>query len=475
MSGARGHFLVTLVSTNANMAIGFIGSLFLARLLTPHEIGVFSVAYVFSGLLKTLREMGLGTYIVQEQELTPARFRTAFGISIALALLTGTIVAALAVPAGIFFREPGITEALYVIAASFILVPFGATTMSLLRRNLRFTDIAVITTLGTLAQNVSAILLAWAGHGFMSLAWGSLIGIGTTVVAVVFYRPADLPWLPALTEWRRVLGFSSYVSGSALVTYANQSLSDLVLGRMLNMEAVALFNRGKGLADQATATLQQATHNVSLPHFSRAIREGRSPLPDFLRAATLYNALVLPLSAFMATCAEPLILLLFGDQWGASVPLLVILCAAVAVGAPATLTTQLLTAYGEVRTQLRLDTWALVIKLTLVVACAPLGLQAVAVGYGIATAIASLLRLRTTSRISGMTAHQMWGTIQPGLLPALLSAAGPLAVQAWLPLSPMPSLALAGLAAIAGFVAATLLSGNCVRDEMLRLLSSKRQ
>ena len=355
MPDVRNNFLISLLTSNALLIINFIGSMFLARMLTPYEIGIFSVAYVFAGLLRTIREMGVGSYIVQESELTTLRFRTAFGISIVLAVATGLVVAAFAVPVGTFYREPGVTDALLVIALSFLLVPFGATTQSYLRREMRFKDIAVISSLSALVQNVAAVLLAWIGLSYMSLAWSSLIGILATILCVLFYRPSRLPWLPSLAEWRRVIKFGSYVSGSSLVSHFNGSLSDLLLGRLINMEAVAMFNRAKSLSELIGSILWHASSSVSLPYFSQSIREGRPVIPPFLHATTLYSTLSIPICAVLAVMAEPTILLLYGDQWTSSAPLLQLLCLATALGAPTTLTNQLLTAMGEVKAQLKLD------------------------------------------------------------------------------------------------------------------------
>jgi hypothetical protein len=41
LSGIRSAFLIAFASSNAVMAITFVNSMILARLLTPAEIGVF--------------------------------------------------------------------------------------------------------------------------------------------------------------------------------------------------------------------------------------------------------------------------------------------------------------------------------------------------------------------------------------------------------------------------------------------------
>lgn len=463
-----------MLSSNGILIINFIGSMFLARMLTPHEIGIFSVAYVFAGLLRTIREMGIGSYIVQEAELTTLRFRTAFGISIVLAVVTGLFVAALAVPVGLFYREPGITDALLVIALSFLLVPFGATTQSYLRRELRFKETALINSLSALVQNVAAVLLAWLGFSYMSLAWSSVIGILATILCVVYYRPASLPWLPSLAEWRRVVKFGSYVSGSSLVSYCNASLSDLLLGRLINMEAVALFNRAKSLSELVSSILWKAASSVSLPYFSQAIRDGRPVIPIFLHATTLYSTISIPICIVLAVIAEPTIQLLYGEQWVSSAPLLQLLCLATAVGAPATLINQLFTAMGEVKTQLKLDVQYLLLQLVLVIFCAPFGLKAVAAGYFFSAVVSTILRLVALFKLSEVKLREVFSTVAQSIVPAFMSIVGPVFVMSLNINSVLITIFLSVLMATVGFLLSLFVTRNSLWVEWNNFRNKKQ-
>lgn len=447
------------------MLINFGASIFLARLLTPHEIGIFSVAYVFAGLLRTIREMGLGSYIVQEKELTAERFRTAFGISIVIAALTAAILAALADPAGDFYREPGITQALYVIAASFLLVPFGATTLSYLRREMRFVDIAVIETVSTIVQNASAVTMAWLGFGFMSLAWSSLIGILASILMVLFYRPKSMPWRPSLLEWRRVLGFSSFVSGSSMVSYINYGASDLVLGRMLNVSSVALFNRGNSLAEMIGPMILKAVNAVSLPYFAEKSRGGESLLPAFLRSSTLLSVVSLPVYLVMMITADPLIRVLYGSQWLDSIIVLQWLCLAAMLRMPLALSSHLMTAIGQVRQLFALDVKLLLAKLLFVILGALHSLEAVAIAYCLATGVGSFLRFNLVRRQVDFKAAHFVELIKPTILPAVLSAAGPAMLIYCLETSYLILIGSAGLAFV-GWVFGVLIFDNPMGCEL---------
>lgn len=458
------------------MVISFIASVFLARLLTPGEIGIYSVAFVFAGLLRSLRDMGLGTYIVQEAELTRERLKTAFGISIVIAVITGAIVAGLAGIAGDFYHEAGVTRSLHIVGLSFLLVPFGSITMALLLRNMQFKDLAVIDLIAILVQNCAAVLLAWLGFSYMSLAWSALMGTTVTVICSFFYRPVSAPWMPSLREWRHVMSFSAFASGSSLVNYANSTASDLVLGRMLNMESVALFNRANGLSELLNGVIARVMTTVGLPYFSQRQRDGAAHAPAFIEATTMIAMLTSPIYAVLAIVAEPTIMLLFGPQWTQSIPILQILCVAAILRGPAFLTGQVMTVAGGIRQQLRLDVLGLVIKFAAVIGCAGLGLQAVAWGYCAASVITTILRLHALNRLIDSNWKVLWPIAKHGLLTAALSLIGPTLIMLLMPhYPPYLTLLLAALTAGAGWTLAVFTTTNPLRHNLVEAVARLRQ
>jgi O-antigen/teichoic acid export membrane protein len=466
LSQIRQHLFLTLVSSNAIMVINFATSLVLARLLTPAEIGVFSVAFVFAGLLRTIRELGVGAYIVQEAELTTARVRSAFGVALVMSLLTGAAVALLAPYAGEFYREPGITQVLLVSAATFVLAPVGSTTLALLRRDLRFKEIAIAETFATIVQSISAILFASLGMGYMSLAWSAVVGILASVLAALYYRPGQTPWLPGFSEWRRVLAFCRFTSGSSLIANANGAASDLVLGRMLTMESVAFFNRGQSLADLIGPILFKATNTISLPYFVKAHQAGQSLAELNHRGTVLLAVIAVPIYAVLAILAKPLVLLLYGPAWVSTAPLLQILCLAAIIRTPVMLSSQVMTAIGDVGKLFVLDGYALIAKIGLIILTAPYGLEAVAWSFCVSSLITTVQRLHVLRRTLGKVDGAIRSLLTPLIYPTLLASVGPFALmQTSLHMHLVLPLSLA--LAAGGWLLGALLRDGPARDEIL--------
>ena len=63
------------------IGVMLVSYVLIARLLTPEEIGIYSVATALIAIGQVVRDFGIGNFLIQEKELTKAHVRTAFGIS----------------------------------------------------------------------------------------------------------------------------------------------------------------------------------------------------------------------------------------------------------------------------------------------------------------------------------------------------------------------------------------------------------
>ena len=62
------------------IALTFVSFPILARLLTPAEIGIYSVSVAFVTFAHVVRDFGVAHYIIQEKDLSTQRMRAMFGI-----------------------------------------------------------------------------------------------------------------------------------------------------------------------------------------------------------------------------------------------------------------------------------------------------------------------------------------------------------------------------------------------------------
>ncbi len=72
----------------------FLGSIAIARLLTPYDVGIFSIAMAVVGLVSVLQALGLNNYIVRGKDLNGDIVATAATVNLATSAVLALILAA---------------------------------------------------------------------------------------------------------------------------------------------------------------------------------------------------------------------------------------------------------------------------------------------------------------------------------------------------------------------------------------------
>src|SRR5437764_7998802 len=80
---------ISFATQYLEMAIQFVSVMVLARILSPSEIGTFSVAALMMNVLHVFRDFGVSQYIIQAREMTSAKIQSVMGVAIILALAVG--------------------------------------------------------------------------------------------------------------------------------------------------------------------------------------------------------------------------------------------------------------------------------------------------------------------------------------------------------------------------------------------------
>ncbi|ADE15285.1 polysaccharide biosynthesis protein [Nitrosococcus halophilus Nc 4] len=370
--------VVTTLSRYSVLIISLVSTMALARLLTPAEIGIFSMAVVFVNLAHSMRDFGVGQYIIQEKELTTERIRSAFGITLVIAWSMAILLAVAAPWTAGFYGDERVTEILRVLAINFALIPFGSVVLSYMRREMQFTTIFLVAVSSEVIRAASSIWFAWIGLGAMSLAWSALLGVIATVALARLLGPRHFVVRPEFREWRRVVGFGGQATLATIALEFQRGAPDVIIGRYLSAAAVGFFGKALSVIQLFDRTVLAAVHPVILPHMSAKHRSGDSITDFYAHGLGLITALAWPFYAFVAIMALPVVRILFGDQWDAVVPLARILSIYAAVNVLFAFAGQALVAVGAVHLLVRLRVATLLATISALALAVPQGLEAVA-------------------------------------------------------------------------------------------------
>ena len=404
MTSIRKSLFLSFAQRNAMLVIQFVSSLIIARLLSPHEIGIFSIGAVIVSFSHIVRDMGVSNYVIQEKELTTERIRSAQAIIWITSWGIALILFASSFWAGRFYAEPGVTLTMQVLALSFLLLPVGAVTVALLTRELAFGKLFIINIASSLASALAGILLAWSGLGFISLAWAAAAGATVAALGSVMCRRPAQTWLPGLGEWRRVFSVGTKLSGASMFYEIGLGGPELATGRILGFEAVAYYSRGFGAGMMVLRALVDSLLPVAIPYFAKQSRSDQDMRAPYLRGVAFMSALAFPAFACLCVMAEPVVLFLYGEQWLNAILPLQIACGGLACLAVTNVAGSVLVGSGQIGVNLRMQAVFQPTKVLLAILGANMfGLTGVAAGVAIGDALLSARCFYLANRFVGVS------------------------------------------------------------------------
>lgn len=473
MSSIRRSLAFSFGQTYGGYLLGLAGTLILARLLTPSDFGVYAIGASVVVLLDAVRDFGVGTFLVQERELTRERVRSAVTVAAGISAACALGLLAAAEPVAAFYGNPGVAGILTVLAANFIVSLLGTPSLALLRRDLRFDALAAINIGSGAMQLVAVIGLALLGFGYMSIAWSTLFGTAVRTAAACAWRPVPWAFRPSMAAWREVFAFGGYSTATAIINVFHEALPQLIIGRILGVVPVGLYSRATMVCALPDRLFVSALHPVVLPALSERARANRDLKGPYLLALTHMSALLWPGLLCLVLLADPVVRLLLGPQWGEVPPLVRIMALGSLSLFPAFMTYPMMVALGRIRDTLLMSLISLPPSILVIFAFSHGGIRAVAAAQLINAPLQVFVAVSFIRPHIGLAWREVAGAVRPSIAVALCTAAGPAAVLALAGFRldlPLPAFLLAVVLAGLGWLAGIVVGDHPLRAEVKRAM-----
>jgi O-antigen/teichoic acid export membrane protein len=328
---ARGG-TVMLLSQGCRFVLLLGVQIVLARLLMPEDFGLFAVVTSIITFFSLFNDLGLPTATVQRREITHEQVSLLFWLNTAwgaaLALLT-------AAGAGLFARlygEPRLAPVIVALSAGFVFVGLGSQHRALLRRQMRFTALALVDLLSLLAGAAAAVALAWLGYRHWALVH---MRLATTASATLGLLLA-CGWRPGRprrgTQVRQLLAFGTHITGFDVMAYVTRHADNLLIGLYSGPRALGFYYKAYQMLLLPAQQFSAPLGGVVIPALSRVQAEPRRFAAYYHSGILLSAAVGMPLVTFLFVGAGRVVPLLLGEQWAESVTLFRALALAAFVG-----------------------------------------------------------------------------------------------------------------------------------------------
>ena len=429
MKTARGS-MITAATLLGMRPITMIFDVILLRLLVPADFGLVAMAMILMNTTNLFTDMGMRQVIVQSRHDIKKVGQYAFVIVVIGSALVNLLVVLFARPLATLFGggEPLVP---IIIALSFLITIDGLWVVpdGLMRRNLRFKQMALAQFISDLIGSFTSIIFAYMGFGVWSLVIGSLTGKTLRGVMLWFYAR---PWFWLRPQgWDRevadsVVRFGAPTMGSGLLKYFATQWDTWFVGRALGVTAVSFYSRSFDLTTRVSDMLSNTLFGqVLFPSYAK-LQEDRPRLTRvYLKSTSLVLMLMIPVSLGLLVTAPLLVPVLLGEQWRPMIPVWQIFCVYGLTRPISTNSSPLFLAVGKPRNNVSASLVVIGIMVPLVVLLiGPYGILGAAAGVLVAYTLAMFFNVYQVERILPGSARKTLLQSLPFLLAGgLMSAA----------------------------------------------------
>ena len=392
----------------------------LSRLLTPAEFGLLGITWILVDLARRVGQTGIGHALIQRAELTERHIEVGFTLSVALGAAAAAAIWLFAPHFARIFGEPIVSELLRALSIAFVIGGVGVVPEHLLRRNLRFRQLAVVDLLSYLVgYGLVAVALAFQGFGVWALVWGEVARMSTRTAAVTLYSPPRPRLRLAAPEAMDLISPGAGLSLTQGFDFIVRTGGHFIVGRWLGAMSLGFYTRADRLASLPFEYLNGILFEVLFPAMAeRRQRVDRLRLV-YLHGLEILSLAMLPVAALMLVSAPEIVAVVLGGQWGETVSVLGVLALAVPFQTCGILNTASIRASGAAYR----EAWRQAAHAFLIVFGAWLGsrwgLNGVAVAIVGAQIIAFLLTTRLAATLLGLRPRRLLRCCLPALWAAV--------------------------------------------------------
>jgi len=309
----------------ATHGMGFVVSIFLARLLEPSDFGLIAIVMVIIGGASVFTDIGLGGALIQRRKVNSTHYSSVFYLNIVIGLLLAFITYISAAWISNFYNSEQLLPLVEVMSFLFLINAFSSVQSTRLRKELNYALLTKISFVSSLLSGIVGVLLAFSGAGVWSL-------VAQTLAMAVMYNILiwnTSKWKPSLAfSWKALkqlwgFGFRMFLAGMLDAIFTK--LDFLIIGKLFPPATLGYFQRAKSLNNMVAQYSSESLMAVLFPILSKV----QNDLPRFqniiLKSLGIISFIVFLLLGGLYLVSEELIVLLFSDKWLASVDIFKVL------------------------------------------------------------------------------------------------------------------------------------------------------
>ncbi|MCP4991059.1 MAG: lipopolysaccharide biosynthesis protein [Colwellia sp.] len=399
---------VVVLARMTSFVVQMLGTVFLARLLTPEDFGFVAMVTIITGFFLIFKDLGLTEATIQRSEINHEQINALFWINIGFSIFLTLLTILLSSFIADFYGEPLLRNITIVSSFSFIFAGLSTQHLALLKRNMYFTKIAANEIVAVILSVSFVVIAAWLGLGYWALVVRPLVLAVSIVIGswiLCSWRPS---WPKMTAGVFSMLIFGANTVGFYFINYVCGNLHKILLGRLNGAQLLGFYNKAHYLSAIPVDNFTLPLHAVAVSTLSKLQGDKETYNRYYLNAVSTIALVGIPMSLFMAVASKEIILILLGSQWIGASTIFSILSLGITARIISGTNGWIHVSLGRTDRWLRWGITASLATLTATLLGLPFGVTGIAIGYSVVSYLLVGPCIQYAGKPIGLT---FWGVV----------------------------------------------------------------
>lgn len=307
----------TIIGQLVRMVTMLLGTVALARLLAPEDFGLVAVVLSLVAFGELVRDFGLSTAAARAVHLTRGQQSNLFWINSVIGIVLAIISWLMAGAVAIVFSQPQLEGIVKWISLIFLANGVSTQFRAEINRQLNFKRLAVVDTLPVMGGLFVALLfiLGLSQQNY----WALVVQQLSTAILGLALSVLLAKWMPGFPDTkasvRGLLSFSVGLFGTQSVAYFTRNLDNLTLSYFWGPTSLGIYSRAYQLLMVPINQMSAPLTRVTVPILTRVVGEKERFLGYLSTGQIVGGVGIGLLYGVLFGLADPIVLIVFGEQW----------------------------------------------------------------------------------------------------------------------------------------------------------------
>lgn len=321
----------TAIAKYAGIIVSLVVSGVLSRLLPVEVFGVVAIATVIITFFQIFSDLGIAPAIIQHKSLTRKELDGIFMFTIWSGFVAAILFFCSSWLISSYYNDEQLKIICQVLSINLFFASANIVPNALLFKEKQFKFIASRNLVIQGVGGAIAVAAAFMGAGIYALLVNPIFSSICLFFVNYSKNPLKIRLTSGLRSVRVIFAFSAFQFGFNLINYFTRNLDKLLIGRHMGMTPLGYYEKSYRLMLLPLQNITNVVSPVMHPVFSDFQNDYARLSASYLKVVRFLAFIGFPLSVFLWFTSSELILLIFGNQWGPSVPVFRILTLSVGI------------------------------------------------------------------------------------------------------------------------------------------------